>query len=54
LVGFVGFGLLAVGWALLPFWGADSRGRVRFKAVTGAGLALVVYFLTFTILGYVK
>jgi cytochrome b6 len=54
LVGFVGFGMLAVGWALLPFWGADTRGRVRFKAVTGAGLALVMYFLTFTILGYVK
>jgi hypothetical protein len=54
LVGLVGFGLLAAGWALLPFWGTDSRGRGRFKAVTGAGLALVVYFLTFTILGYVK
>jgi len=54
LVGFAGFGLVVVGWALLPFWGADPRGRVRFKAVTGAGLALVVYFLTFTILGYVK
>lgn len=54
LVGFAGFGLLAVGWALLPFWGADSSGRVRFKAVTGAGLALLVYYITFTILGYVR
>ncbi len=54
ILGILGFGLLAVGWAVLPFWGTDRAGAARTRLVTGAGVVMVGYLATFTILGYVK
>jgi len=54
LLGLLGFGVLAAGWALLPFWGQNRAGEARTRIVTGAGVALVSYLVTFTILGYYK
>lgn len=54
ILGILGFGLLALGWALLPFWGTDRTGAARTRLVTGAGVVMVSYLVTFTVLGYVK
>jgi len=54
MVGFVGFGLLAAWWALLPFWATDRAGQVRSRLVTGAGVAMIAYLSTFSVLGYLK
>ena len=54
ILGILGFGLLAASWAALPFWGAESGGAARTRLVTGAGVVMVSYLATFTILGYVK
>ena len=54
LLGIIGFGVLALGWALLPVWGINRDGTARTRLVTGIGVALVVYLFTFTILGYLK
>jgi len=52
LVGFLGFGLLAVWWAGLPFWATSRQGELRSRLVTGAGVALMAYLAMFSILGY--
>jgi len=52
LVGFVGFGLLAVFWATLPLWAANRNGMLRARWATGAGFLLLAYYSTFSILGY--
>ena len=54
LLGLAGFGLLAVGWALLPVWGVNRAGGARTRLVTGAGIFLAAYLAIFTVLGYVK
>jgi quinol-cytochrome oxidoreductase complex cytochrome b subunit len=54
ILGILGFGLLALGWALVPFWGTDRLGQARMRLVTGAGVVMVGYLATFTVLGYVK
>ncbi|HZT28387.1 MAG TPA: cytochrome b N-terminal domain-containing protein [Bryobacteraceae bacterium] len=54
LLGLFGFGLLAVWWVLLPFWSADRRGTLRQRLVTGAGVALLAYLATFSVLGYLR
>ncbi len=54
LLGIAGFGVLAVGWALIPVWGVNRVGEVRHRLVTGAAIALVAYLAVFTYLGYVK
>jgi cytochrome b6 len=54
LLGLLGFGLLAAGWVALPFWAAGRNGEHRARLVTGAGVFLICYLATFTILGYVK
>ena len=50
--GLLGFGVLALGWALLPFWASDREGRERRRLVTGAGVLLAAYLITFSLLGY--
>ncbi|HTS47825.1 MAG TPA: cytochrome b N-terminal domain-containing protein [Bryobacteraceae bacterium] len=54
ILGILGFGLLALGWALLPFWGTDQVGAARTRLVAGAGVVMVSYLAAFTVLGYVK
>ena len=54
LLGLLGFGLLAVVWTLLPFWGVNRFGAARTRLVTGAGIFLIGYLAAFTYLGYVK
>ena len=54
LLGLLGFGALAVSWALLPVWGVNRAGEARVRLVSGAGIFLVVYLAVFTYLGYVK
>jgi len=54
LLGILGFGVLAAVWVLLPFWGAAGTDEKRHRWATGAGVFLVCYLITFTILGYVK
>ncbi len=52
LLGLAGFGLLAVCWVLLPFWATNRKGELRTMLVTGAGVALLAYLVTFSALGY--
>jgi quinol-cytochrome oxidoreductase complex cytochrome b subunit len=54
LLGLLGFGLLAAFWVLLPFWGTDRAGVERTRLVTGAGVVLIAYLVTFSILGYFR
>ncbi len=54
LLGLAGFGLLAVWWAMLPFWATNREGVERARLVTGAGVLLVTYLATFSLLGYLK
>jgi len=54
LLGLLGFGMLALTWVLLPFWGVNRNGTARVRLVTGAGILMVAYLATFTLLGYVK
>lgn len=54
LVGILGFGMLAVWWAALPFWGARADGTVRSRLVTGAAVAFIAYLSTFSLLGYFR
>ncbi|MEK7407628.1 MAG: cytochrome b N-terminal domain-containing protein [Acidobacteriota bacterium] len=54
LLGIFGFGLLMVWWCLLPFWADNRQGRERTRLVTGAGVLMIAYYSTFSILGYFK
>jgi cytochrome b6 len=54
LLGLMGFALLAAWWVLLPFWASNSKGAVRTRWVTGAGVALLAYLVTFSLLGYFR
>ena len=54
LLGLMGFALLAAWWVLLPFWATNSHGTVRTRWVTGAGVALLAYLVTFSLLGYFR
>ena len=54
LLGLMGFALLAAWWVLLPFWATSPRGTLRTRAVTGAGVILLAYLVTFSLLGYFR
>jgi cytochrome b6 len=54
ILGLVGFGLLAVTWASLPFWPLGKRGAERSKVVLGASIFLLAYLVTFSLLGYYR
>ncbi len=51
-VGLVGFGLLALAWIFLPLWAVNRNGSLRRKLVAGAGVTLLAYLSTFSLLGY--
>jgi cytochrome b6 len=52
LLGLIGFGLLAAWWVCLPFWATSRSGEVKTRLVTGAGVVLMAYLATFSVLGY--
>jgi cytochrome b6 len=52
LLGLIGFGLLALWWVCLPFWATAPNGEVKTRLVTGAGVVLMAYLATFSVLGY--
>ena len=52
LVGLAGFMLLVIGWTLLPFWATNRHDITRRQLVTGAGVFLLAYLVTFSLLGY--
>lgn len=54
ILGLLGFGALAVCWALLPVWGVNRLGEARTRLVTGAGVFLIAYLSVFTVLGYYR
>ncbi len=54
LLGLLGFGALAGGWALLPLWGVNRAGEARTRLVTAAGIFMIGYLAVFTGLGYFK
>jgi quinol-cytochrome oxidoreductase complex cytochrome b subunit len=54
ILGILGFGVLGVSWALLPVWGVNRAGEARTRLVRGAGIFLIAYLATFSVLGYVK
>ena len=49
--GYVGFSLLALCWVALPFWASTKAGVHRTRVVTGAGVLLLSYIVTFSALG---
>ena len=52
LLGLLSFALLAILWVTLPFWGTNRAGLDRTRLVTGAGVVLLSYLITFSLLGY--
>ena len=52
LLGLIGFSLLAIWWVCLPFWATRRSGEVKIRLVTGAGVLLIAYLATFSVLGY--
>ncbi len=52
ILGILGFGLIVLFWAMLPFWATNKQGSTRLRLVTGAGIALLAYLATFSALGY--
>jgi cytochrome b6 len=54
LLGLLGFGLLAIWWVMLPFWATTRAGASRVRLVTGAGVVLLAYLATFSVLGYLR
>ena len=54
LLGIIGFGLLAAWWVALPFWATTREGALRVRWVQGAGVLLLAYLATFSLLGYFK
>ncbi len=54
LLGIAGFGVLALGWALIPVWGVNGAGEARTRVVTSVAIFLAAYLAVFTVLGYVK
>ncbi len=54
IAGLFGFGLLAAWWITLPFWAPDRAGSPRTRLVAGAGVVLVAYLATFSLLGYLR
>ena len=52
LLGLLGFALLAFWWVVLPFWASSRDGLGRTRLATGAGVLLLAYLATFSVLGY--
>jgi cytochrome b6 len=54
LLGLLGFGAMAALWVAVPLWAVRRDGSIRARMVLGAGVFLVAYLISFTLLGYFK
>jgi quinol-cytochrome oxidoreductase complex cytochrome b subunit len=54
LLGLFGFGVLALVWVTLPFWGIGRDGQDRTRWVIALGVSLAVYLISFSLLGYYR
>lgn len=54
VLGILGFGAVAAGWALLPVWGVRTTGEPRTRLVNGIGVFLLAYLVVFSYLGYTR
>lgn len=54
LLGLFGFGVLALCWMTLPFWGTKRGGQDRTRWVIAFGVSLIVYLISFSLLGYFR
>jgi cytochrome b6 len=53
VVGILGFGILAIAWALVPFWEIKSKPGKKPRPMTIIGMVVIVYILALTIIGYI-
>jgi quinol-cytochrome oxidoreductase complex cytochrome b subunit len=52
LFGILMFGIGITLWALVPFWDRRTKTGLRNKIINYIGILVVIFFITFTILGY--
>lgn len=52
VVGILGFGILAIAWALVPFWEIKSKPGRKPRPMTIIGIVVIAYILILTIIGY--
>jgi len=52
LFGILTFGIGVLLWALVPFWDRKTKAGFRNKLINYIGIFIVIFFITFTILGY--
>jgi len=53
VVGILGFGILAIAWALVPFWEIKSKPGRKPRPMTIIGMLVIAYILALTIIGYI-
>jgi len=53
VVGVLGFGILAIAWALVPFWEIKSKPGKKPRPMTIIGIVVIAYILVLTIIGYI-
>jgi len=52
IVGIVGFGLMGLGWMLVPFWEKKIRPDKQVSAMTVVGIFGILFILVMTVWGY--
>jgi cytochrome b6 len=53
VVGILGFGFLAIAWALVPLWEIKSKPGRKPRPMTVVGIVAIAYILILTIIGYI-
>lgn len=53
VVGVLGFGILAIAWALVPLWEIKSKPGSKPRPMTVIGMVVIAYILILTIIGYI-
>ncbi len=53
LFGIIVFGIAVILWALVPFWDRKTKAGYRNKLINYIGIFVLIFFITFTILGYI-
>ena len=54
LLGLFGFGVLALCWMTIPFWGTKREGQDRTRWAIALGVSLLLYLISFSLLGYFR